>query len=67
MNNLIPQSGTKTQRLARKNCLVLFALSTALSRVLRDEMLLLFQGMFHTLVNAKCYKPALRMQRISYG
>jgi hypothetical protein len=33
MNNLIPQSGTKAQRLAKDNCFVFFAPSTTLSRL----------------------------------
>ena len=33
MNNLIPQSGAKTQRLAKKNHLVFFVPSTTLSRL----------------------------------
>jgi hypothetical protein len=40
INNLIPQSGTKTQRLAKNNCFVFCA-------PLR-EMLLLIHGLFHS-------------------
>ena len=40
INNLIPQSGTKAQRLAKNNCFVFFA-------PLR-EMLLLIPALFHS-------------------
>jgi hypothetical protein len=33
INNLIPQSGTKAQRLAKTNCFVFFAPSATLSRL----------------------------------
>jgi hypothetical protein len=49
MNNLIPQSGTKAQRLAENNYFVFICAFYDFVPHSRDEMLLLIQGLFHSL------------------